>query len=147
MGRPSDYTEEIADEICEAIATSANGIHFLCKRYSYWPKPTTINRWIEEDRCGFRDKYAKAKTAQANYMAEEIINIADDDSKDTITKVNKDGEEYEVCNSEWINRSRLRVDARKWLASKLLPKVYGEKIEKNTGAESQSLLQNLIDKL
>ena len=56
-------------------------------------------------------------------MAEEMLLISDDISRDTI--LNKKGEE--VCNSEYINRSRLRVDTRKWLCAKLMPKVYGER--------------------
>ena len=146
-GRPSDYTDELAKEICHALATSSHGLNYLTKHKKDWPAITTLNRWIAENRNGFRDMYIKAKQDQADYMVEEMLEISDDSSKDTITRIGKDGQEYEVCNSEYVNRSRLRVETRKWIASKLLPKVYGERQDKTVGAEEKSLLQNIIDKL
>lgn len=73
----------------------------------------------------FSKQYARAREAQADTLADEILEIADDTSRDTIA-TEKNGEQP---NSEWITRSRLRVDARKWLASKMAPKKYGDRIE------------------
>ncbi len=89
------------------------------------PKHVTINEWRWKIP-GFSTLYAQAKVAQADLLAEECVDIADDMSRDSLTKSNREGEEYEVANTEWINRSRLRVDTRKWLASKLIPKIYGD---------------------
>ena len=61
-------------------------------------------------------------------MFEDILEIADDTSRDTI-----DTENGEKANSEWISRSRLRVDARKWMLSKMMPKKYGDKITQELG--------------
>lgn len=61
-------------------------------------------------------------------MIDDIIAISDDSSKDTITKTARDGSEYDAPDNEWIQRSRLMVDSRKWLASKICPKLYGEKV-------------------
>ena len=58
-------------------------------------------------------------------MVDEIIEIADDSSQDNI--INKQGQI--ICNNESINRARLRIDTRKWIASKLAPKIYGDKID------------------
>ena len=66
--------------------------------------------------------------ARAHHWADEILDICDDGSNDWIERQNKDGSTYETVNSEVINRSRLRVDTRKWLLSKLMPKKYGDKI-------------------
>lgn len=143
--KPVEYSDELADEICEAIGTDSKGIQALCNENPHWPTRKTIMKWIIK-HPHFGDKYTKAKVHQVEAIVDEILDIADDTSRDTIIKKNKDGSEYEVCNTEWINRSRLRVDTRKWLASKLAPKIYGEKIQ-NSSPESQSLLQNLIDKL
>lgn len=92
------------------------------------PPERTIYGWLaaHED---FQQNYARARERQADKLAAEIIEIADDASGDTVTRTNDDGSEYEVANHEWIARSRLRVDARKWAASKLAPKKYGDKIE------------------
>ena len=72
----------------------------------------------------FADQYAHAKRMQADLFAQEIIDICDDDSQDTIIDP-ESGKER--CNNEWVQRSRLKIDTRKWIASKLLPKVYGER--------------------
>ena len=93
-------------------------------------------RWLDEKK-DFQEQYARARQRQAEYWAEQIVDIADDSSADTIT--NERG--TEVANSEWINRSRLRVDTRKWLMSKLLPKKYGDKIDvAHTGDVSLSVV-------
>lgn len=76
----------------------------------------------------FAAQYVRACDARALYLAEELVDIADDGTNDWITRQNSDGEDYEVPNNEHIQRSRLRVDTRKWLLSKLMPKVYGDKI-------------------
>lgn len=125
--RPTDYTPEIAEEICDVVAENAKGLKPLCEANPHWPRLRTIRRWIRENE-DFRHMYARAKEDQADLMADEIIEISDDTTHDTLIKQDRDGNDYEACNSEWINRSRLRVDSRKWLASKLRPKQYGEKV-------------------
>jgi hypothetical protein len=61
-------------------------------------------------------------------MADEILEIADDSSNDTKT-IHKGGNDIDIENTEWVNRSKLRVDSRKWLLSKMMPKKYGEKLD------------------
>lgn len=131
LGRPSHYNEKIADEICEKIAISTKGLNHLCKENDGWPNPDTVYQWRLK-HSSFAEKYARAKQEQIQAYVDEINDIADDTSQDTLTKYDKDGEPYEVCNSEWINRSRLRVDTRKWIASKLMPKLYGERVIQDT---------------
>lgn len=124
-GRPSIYTEELGKRICDAVATSSLGLDDLCELNSDFPIPNTIYEWRISNKK-FGEMYARAKQNQVEVLVDEIIKIADDTSRDTIIKKNSDGEDYEVCNSEWINRSRLRVDTRKWLAAKLAPRIYGD---------------------
>lgn len=128
IGRPSIYTEELGDEICCVVGRSKEGLEHLCQKNSHWPNPNTIYEWRIKNAI-FGEKYALAKGVQADLLVDELLEIADDSDKDTIKKINNHGEEYEVCNSEWVNRSRLRVDTRKWIASKLAPKFYGEKLQ------------------
>lgn len=73
-------------------------------------------------------RYAKAREQQAEAWADSIVEIADDGTNDTKTIETKDGG-YDVADHEWIARSKLRVDTRKWLMAKLVPKRYGEKVE------------------
>lgn len=71
-------------------------------------------------------RYARACEDRADALADEILEIADDSQNDTKYRVGKDGIETEVENTEWVNRSKLRVDSRKWLLAKLHPKKYGD---------------------
>jgi len=144
-GRPLEYTQEMGDHICELVSSTGYGLLKLTQLYPELPDKITINRWRHR-LPAFRTQYAQAKLEQADLLAEECLEIADDSTFDTITKYNKDGSEYDACNTEWIARSRLRVDTRKWLASKLLPKQYGQHAdEKET--EDKSVVAMLIDKL
>ena len=145
MTKVFEYTEELGTEICEAIAQSSEGLKSLIRQNPHWPRYATVRKWIRINSA-FADLYARAKLDQADLLVEEILEISDDKSRDNIVKINSEGEEYEVCNSEWVNRSRLRVDTRKWLASKLAPKLYGERnTEKQT--DGKSYLEDNIDKL
>ena len=88
------------------------------------PASSTIFKWLSENEK-FSEQYAHARSAQMEAMALEIIEIADDGRNDTYET--EDGEER--TNNDVIQRSRLRVDTRKWLMSKLAPKKYGDKVE------------------
>ena len=122
------YTKEIAEKICRLIATTSDGLGKICERNPDLPRRQTINEW-RLDHPEFSEMYYAARQKQMNLIIEEVIDIADDTSKDTIVKEGRDGNPSEYQNAEWINRSRLRVDTRKWMATKLLPKIYGEKSE------------------
>jgi hypothetical protein len=124
VGRPSKYTPELAKRICRAIATSTDSRAKIFARYPDFPCVDTVNEW-RYDYPEFSAMYAEAKRLQADLLAEEIIDISDDSTQDYYE--DKDGNEK--LNTEHVQRSRLRVDSRKWVACKLLPKVYGDKQE------------------
>lgn len=124
QGRPSVFSQEIADRICELISTTSRGMRSICKEDGM-PAPSTVYKWLLEIDS-FSEQYARAKECQADFLAEEILAIADDSQNDTIEN---DETGAETANHEWISRSRLRVDSRKWLASKLAPKKYGDKLD------------------
>ncbi len=103
------------------------------------PNPDTIYAWLK-DKSGFSDQYARAHEERADRMSEEILEIADETAYDTTVKTNKKGDEFEAQDSEWINRSRLRVDTRKWLMARLAPKKYGDKVSQEvSGADGGPL--------
>lgn len=126
IGRPSDYGAEIAALICERIADGQSVREI--GRDENMPAASTIFRWLSVHK-EFQEQYARAKEAQAEHLAEQILDIADDAQNDWMERKNSDGENigWQV-NGDAIQRSRLMVDSRKWLLSKLLPKKYGDKI-------------------
>lgn len=124
-GRPSAYTPEIAKLICEQLADGAT-LRQIC-RAEGMPAESTVRAWAIEDREGFSAQYAKAREIGYHSMADEIIDIADDGRNDWIEREGEEGQGWAV-NGEHLNRSRLRVDTRKWLVSKALPKIYGDKV-------------------
>lgn len=126
VGRPSEYTEEIAGLICERLM-DGQSLRSICLADDM-PSGATVFRWLADPRYeNFRDQYARAREAQADAMADEILDIADDGTNDYVERERPDGSKFDAVDSEHIQRSRLRVEARKWLASKLLPKKYGDK--------------------
>jgi hypothetical protein len=125
MGRPTDYSPDVTALICERLGLGES-LREIC-RDEAMPDKSTVMRWLARHH-EFRDQYACAREAQADYYAEEIIEIADDGSNDWMER--KRGEEtIEVENHEVIGRSRLRVDTRKWLMARMAPKKYGDKLD------------------
>ena len=121
MGRPTDYTPELASQICERLA-DGESLRAICRDESM-PARSTVFRWLAED-AAFQDQYARAREAQADALAEDILDIADDGRRDYL----KDPESgREIVDHDHIARARLRVDARKWYAGKVAPKKYGDK--------------------
>jgi len=130
-GRPTDYTQELADKICEGISDGAS-MKTVCSPNDM-PDKATVFRWLRlhQDFC---DNYTRALEERTEAMAEEIIDISDDGSNDFMTIV-KGNQSYEIENKEVTNRSRLRVDTRKWIMSKMKPKKYGDKVDLTTNGK------------
>lgn len=140
-GRPTKYSQKLADEICDSIASTPKGIKRLCEENPHWPHKDTIFTW-RKNNSTFSDQYALAKQLQVECVVDELLDIADDSSKDQII----DGDGQLHFNSQAVQRARLRIDTRKWLACKLVPKVYGlSKPEKN--GTDLSFFEKLIDNL
>ncbi|HQX62628.1 MAG TPA: hypothetical protein PK593_04110 [Thermomicrobiales bacterium] len=91
------------------------------------PAEATVRLWSKQEAHPFAAQYEKSRLIGYGAMAEELIEIADDGSNDWIERHDKENVGYQA-NGEHIQRSRLRVDTRKWILSKMLPKVYGDKI-------------------
>ena len=89
------------------------------------PAISTVFLWIGANPT-FSEQYTRAREAQADALFEDILEIADDARNDWMERNGEDDAGW-VANGENLQRSRLRVDARKWMAGKLRPKVYGEK--------------------
>jgi hypothetical protein len=115
IGRPTLFTPELGDRICAEVM-AGNPLVRICAADDM-PHPATVYRWFRENKS-FCDNYARAKEDQADYFVEDILQIAD------------------IATPEDIQVARLRVDTRKWAASKYKPKKYGDKItQEQTGPD------------
>jgi len=136
MGRPSDFSQEIADTVCLRLADGQT-LREIC-RDEAMPARSTIHLWLLQHEA-FSDQYARARDIQVDGWADEIMEISDDGSNDW-----QEREHGPSLNGEHVQRSKLRVDTRKWLMGKAAPKKYGDKVAhevagKDGGAITTSL--------
>ena len=126
-GRPSTYTQELANKICAELAMGIS-LRSVC-RDKDMPCIATVFNWFRTKEA-FLEQYTRAKEESADALVEDMLDIADDSTNDYMEQIDKDGntEGYKL-NGENIQRSKLRVDTRKWAASKLKPKKYGDKLD------------------
>lgn len=119
------WSEEVENEILTRIMRGES-ILAICGvgRDSFLPSETTFYKRLSSDP-DFAEKYARARVAQGHREADEIRQIAD------------------LATPEDVQVARLRIDARKWRASKLAPKVYGDKIE-HTGPGGGPLTVSIV---
>lgn len=141
MGAINKYTTELGEEIAHQIATSSKSLKTICSELDICHR--TLFNWIADDKHPMFHLYTRAKEMQADFLAEEMIDIADDGSNDFMT-ITKGDQTYEVENKEWTSRSKLRVEARKWAASKLKPKKYGDKLDLTSYGEKLPTSINII---
>jgi hypothetical protein len=102
------YSDELAEEICGRLQ-QGESLNAICKDAGM-PSESTVRGWAADDYQGFSAKYTRARELGFLWMADDILRIADRDEA--------------KCD-----RDRLRIDTRKWLLSKCLPKVYGERTQ------------------
>ena len=125
IGRPTVMTPEVCEEICQRI-TRGETLSAIC-RDKHMPNRTSVLKCRAENSA-FALRYAQARELLLDVYADDIIMISDDGTTDYVLKVGRNGHEYEAVDQEHIQRSRLRVDSRKWLLSKLRPNEYGDKL-------------------
>lgn len=128
--KPVEFSQEIADAICEAVACTPRGLDYLCETTETFPDARTVRKWLQSN-SGFRDAYSVAKQQQADLIFDECLEIADDASGDRKVIRKNDGSSVEVMDAEFVARSKLRIDTRLRMAGKLAPKKYGEKLDLN----------------
>ncbi len=123
--------EEINDIFNKILIEIENGraLRKILKDDENMPSTQTFYKWIDEDELKSK-QYARACEVRADAIFDDIIEIADDSSYDAIVTDNG-----EIINSEFVARSRIRIDARKWIASKLNPKKYGDKTDITSGGD------------
>lgn len=122
--QPVKYSDKVFAEICEQIA-QGRSLRSICTARNM-PHVGTVMRWLADDQDGKRrEQYARARDAQSDVIADEILMIAD--------------------TEEDAQKARVRIDARKWLAGKMKPKVYGDKqTVEHQGGLSINLVDNFV---
>lgn len=123
-GGQTTFTWPVAHKICDRMAKGET-LRSIC-RDKGMPPASTVRQWFVDDREGFAAHYARARDAGLDAMADELLDIADDGANDWMEKNDPDNPGYQF-NGEHQQRSRLRVDTRKWYLSKLAPKRYGDR--------------------
>lgn len=129
QGSVSTYDQKIAHTIYYRLA-DGESLRKICRDLNM-PDRGTIIEWyntIPE----FRDLYDRARRMQLDLWAEEIIDIADDGTNDYVQRESRDGRTTVLVDFDHINRSKLRVDARKWMLASMQPKKYGTRVEMNS---------------
>ena len=140
VGAPTIYSQELVQSICAQIANCVP-LRTIAAQEGM-PSVSTMMAWLaDSSKPEFLEQYARAREAQADTMAEDILVIADEEC--TMVRADKHGSKDEdgqgntevVFDATAVARNKLRVDARKWLASKMAPKKYGDKVQAElTGA-------------
>lgn len=121
-GRPSAYSDELADTICERMA-NGESLRNICRDDGF-PDRNTVLRWLaKQEHAEFAAKYARAREAQADYLAEDMQDVADG------------------AKPEDVQVARLRVLTMQWRASKLAPKRYGDKLDATLSGPNGGPLQ------
>jgi hypothetical protein len=140
--RVTKFDEKIATSLLAKIA-GGQSVRKICAKAPF-PTRETFYRWIRENE-NFAAKYIEAKDLCADALAEEILEIADEAENDFSVIETEKGKEYRA-NGAKLERAKIRIDARKWTASKLAPKKYGNNLKvesdnKHTG-EMKIIFEN-----
>ncbi len=124
-GRPSDYTPEMDDKICELIA-SGKSLSEICA-VDGMPHRDTVYTWMGANKA-FADRYRSSFEARGELLGLEIVQISDEAAIDPTT--------------EKTQAAKLRCDARKWVASKLYPHKFGDKVSADVKVTGQIIIQS-----
>lgn len=124
MPRSLEFTEEIGDRICERLI-EGESLRSIC-RDEDMPTTSTVCKWLTRVPA-FAEQYARAREQQADTLFDEILHIADTPLLGRKIKSTSDGKVEEI-EGDMIEHRRLQVDARKWMAGKMAPKKYAERV-------------------
>lgn len=139
-GRPTKYTKQLAAKICEQLSLGRS-LRSVCKSDDM-PSISSVFNWFDI-YPEFVEQYERAKQESADSYADEIVDIADNEA---VTDLIIDGvpvldpetnQPYQIVTATGVQHARLKIDARKWVSSKLKPKKYGDKVTNEHQALNQ----------
>lgn len=126
--------EERFEQVCIKIE-SGMSLRTIFSEYNPPMSNTLFYRLIKENK-DLNERYARAKEIYAANIFDEIIEISDESNADI--EISEEGKMY--INGEAVQRSRLKIDARKWVLSKLEPKKYGDKLDIDHTTNGESII-------
>lgn len=127
MGRPSKYSKELAERICKVVSANPKSLVELCNENTDFPCKDTIQDW-RINNSEFREMYLSAKMNQIETLVDYGLYVSRDKSGDVL----RDNDDKIIINSANVSRSKTEIDYIKWLAARLLPRLYGDKIQTET---------------
>lgn len=126
------FPESVKDQICELLM-QGNSLRSICESNEGFPSESMVRKWAMDPNNPFSTQYARAREIQAERFADELIEIADGkDALKCVQVVGHGADEQIVMDAA---STRLRLDARKWVISKVLPKKYGDKLDITSDGE------------
>lgn len=142
MGRPTKYRESIARAICIRLMLGQS-LNEVCRLERYPSKPTVF-AWLSRHET-FLNQYRHAREIQQESHLDEMMEIADDGSNDWMERTDKNGDSIGWhLNGEHVNRSKLRIDTRKWIMERMAPKLYGNKQQLEHSSPDGSMKPSVI---
>jgi len=145
MGRPTDYSDDLAGVICGRLA-DGESLRSIC-RGEGMPNIRSVMRWLSVNP-EFSQQYARAREVQAESMFEEMLEIADDGSNDWIERKKQESDaDDKVIDHEHVSRSKLRVDTRKWMLARMAPKKYGDATNIKLSGDAENPLNLLVKEI
>jgi hypothetical protein len=130
MARPTKYSKELIEAICNKISTSHKSLKKICKEEGIEMK--TVFNWLNDEKHSeFLQLYTRAREAQADYLADEMLEIA----------LRRTGDDTAFVGINRIHRDKLVIDTMKFIASKLKPKKYGDKMDVTSDGEKITSVQ------
>jgi len=141
MARRVYYTEDIANEILGRLAEGET-LTSICAD-KHLPTTWAVMDWVRTDKEGFQKRYEEARKHFFIRLADESLDIADDNSRDWKT-IHRRGGDITVPDTEVVNRSKLRVEQRRWILSKVLPKEFGDYQQDDKATELAAGVMEII---
>lgn len=117
-GRPTRYSARLARDVCERLA-AGESLHAICACVDM-PAESTVRQWVVDDRDGFATRFLRARQVQAWQLADDLLDIADAEVPTN--------SETGCADSAAVQQLRLRVETRKWIIGRMLPRVFGDKL-------------------
>lgn len=129
------FSQVKADIICERLAMGES-LNAICQE-DEMPAESTVRTWVLNDVEGFAANYTRAREIGYEHHADLILDLADKSRKGVKRTVKANGDVEEV-EGDMVERSRLQIDARKWILAKMLPKRYGDRLDLNHSGRIQT---------
>jgi hypothetical protein len=138
VGRPTEYNSEIAKRICDLVATNPRGLKYVCESYNDMPHRSTVIEWRWK-HPEFADMYIEAARFAAQLLGEETI----EDARELRFYTDQNG--VEKVDPGFTRAQELLVNTKKWYSARLVPRLFGDKIQlENTQKENEELKEQVI---